>query len=93
MNVRDSEGNTPLHYAFQHGQIEMVNLLLLSQKTSVEVYNNDLKTPVYYAPTYMLERHFPHLKNAPGSMEPVIQWVSPGALSERSSVRPYAPLY
>lgn len=27
VNVQDEEGNTPLHYAFKHNQIEMIALL------------------------------------------------------------------
>lgn len=48
VNLKDSEGRTPLHWAVDRGHLGVVELLL-SKHADVDVKDNDGQTPLHYA--------------------------------------------
>ncbi|XP_077225689.1 acyl-CoA-binding domain-containing protein 1-like [Tasmannia lanceolata] len=48
VNLRDSEGRTPLHWAVDRGHLNMVELLI-SKNADVNAQDNEGQTPLHYA--------------------------------------------
>ena len=49
LNVKDSQGETPLHYAVYDGHTETVKLLLSDPRTDINTQNGQGETPLHYA--------------------------------------------
>jgi hypothetical protein len=71
INVPDSIGNTPLHYAARAGQQRMVSLLI-SRGAEITLKNRALQTPLMLAETEAVNR-------------PITQGMTPRQIQERQS--------
>ena len=49
VNVRDNEGNTPLHLALIHKRLDIAKYLLTNFKCNTQLKNNDEELPIYFA--------------------------------------------
>lgn len=47
VNIKDHNGNTPLHIAFRYKNVDVANLLL-AYGARIDILNNDNKTPEFY---------------------------------------------
>ncbi|GAB4858526.1 Acyl-CoA-binding domain-containing protein 1 [Ancistrocladus abbreviatus] len=48
VNIKDSEGRTPLHWAVDRGHLSVIELLI-TRKADVNIKDNDGQTPLHYA--------------------------------------------
>jgi hypothetical protein len=53
VNVKDTGGNTPLHYAAYGGSLELMKVLI-EMGADVDIQNKDLRTPLHYGNCLLL---------------------------------------